>query len=1031
MEHLKLIYETSATLVRFILVDNPLTKGSSLGVFDTHDQQHTAGTDIAELSTVATFSSIHPSHHTSIDDSGPHRGTVADQFHRNLDTYTFGDLTMSTFAALLPSLQATFFSKSQPVAEDVDTIHAPSRSLATETGSENDATVHSVENTPIASGRPSVLRSCSSASSNQSGSPNLEKNAVDELVWKHGERVKYDRETEIRSRKEGKRGLKGKRRGETETFVIVRPPPSSKRALNLQIQLVASTKKNGAEQRESRSASGSSVVSNAATNVAIRALNIADTNQSLSMPTNATGTPREVDFKGIVAPRNTQSRDASPTRAIPGDYNTDTVRNPERTTLHKRTSSRSFDLDIQERKQNLLRNTGQRERPLSLISGSSGQESAIPAGVGNDTLGPQSQSQRDSSDADAASTKEEDARSLDEQAEANAAVPDARPLSRSSSIGSMGSSHSYASTSVSVTSGISLSGLSASSSSSRSGRRGRGNIVPLYNLAVHNVMTTTVTDAGTDSKIAKFHKRSVDIVGLGTLEATEICVKSPADLARRSRHSQSAIASDRVNLAPPISDKAENRQSMEDTGSTGGSSFQSDTNPKTARSNYVVQPESPSKGTAQPPFDRTKKLLGKLFKKKEPTTASSVPLPSPSKQGFQAIAEHLTLPLSPQATRNPFASTAGSSTEYGLPTFGMSPTIVNVPVSSSTSRPRVYTWTVKRWVPAGELTIVNEWTSRLAPLISGDSAASTAALGEVVFEWKKGRSKRSAPVSRTTTRASMQDTQFPAARNRDSLAPLTSKSHPGSAAASRRSSYLEADPKMQAVKASFSRSPSPSMLRKKSSAGESAISTVSSKVSFDDRAFRRDLSEVSQQPTLQARASSPAPSWSSQRAQMQEDEGDESDPEDSETPWICKVYVPGDRVTAPDGPISAKGKTVGTLYPAPHHPRVVAQIKIPVEIGNVATGIGALMAPATSLSHQSSDLTSSINSGLKSSRPGISSPPLTGTSQLQPQQHVEPSFKQEEIVMTEENIKDVVSVTAMWLVSREFGASGKKKKGSC
>jgi hypothetical protein len=450
----------------------------------------------------------------------------------------------------------------------------------------------------------------------------------------------------------------------------------------------------------------------------------------------------------------------------------------------------------------------------------------------------------------------------------------------------------------------------------------------------------------------------------------------------------------------------------------------------------TAQGESPSKGTAQPPFDRTKKLFGKFFKKRETTADLSVPPPSPSKQGFQAIAEHLTSPLSPQATRNPFTSTAGlsaaPSVSYGQPTFGMSPTIVTVPLSPSNRRPRVYTWTVKRWAPAGELTIVNEWTSRLAPLITGESAASTLALGEVVFEWRKGWSKRSPALSRATTRASVHEVPNTPAPNRDSLSPFPLQSRPGSAAASRRSSYLGPDPQHQVANASSSSLASPSLPRKKSSAGESAISTVSSKVSFDDRPFRRDLSEVAQRPMIQARASSPAPSWSSRRAQQQEDEDSESDPEDSETPWICKVYVPGDRVSGSDGSISAKGKTVGTLYPAPHHPRVVAQIKIPVEIGNVATGIGALMAPAP-LSHQSSDLSASVHSGLKSSRPSISSPPATGTSQQQqppPPLHAEPSFKQEEIVMSEENIKDVVSVTAMWLVSREFGAVGKKKKMS-
>ncbi|KAJ9105386.1 hypothetical protein QFC21_001756 [Naganishia friedmannii] len=1004
------------------MLDNPLTKGSYFWYdwyenVDAHDHSQTTSNNFTQSATVLALTSKHTSQHTSINDSEPH-GTVADQLH----LYTFGDIAMSTFAALLPSLQAAFFSKTRP-AEDLETIHAPTESLATETGppNHNDITAleyDSVENTPIATTRPLALRSASSTCSDQSQCSIVETNAVDGLVWKHGERVKYDRESQ--SRKEEKRRTKGKRKAETETFVIVRPPPSSKRTLNLQIQLVANNKKKPVDQRESRSASGSSAASNATTNGALRILDIPDTIQSSSIPTNATGTPREVDFNGKAARRITQSRDTSPTRSVPGQYNVDTARNPERGTLHRRTSSRSLDMDVQERKQNLIRSTGQRDRPVSLLSGSSGNEATGPSAVTHDSRRRRCQSE--SNDIAPLAIKADDECSFDD-----AAIPGAKSLSRCPSNGSLGSSHSNASTSASVVSGIS--GLSASSSGSRTGRKGRGNIIPLYNLAVHNVMTTTVTDAGTDSKIAKFHKRSVDIVGLGTLEATEVCAKSPADLARRSRHSQIAAASDLVTLAPPVAAKAGNRQSMEDPELPTGQSSRTDVNQSSS-----VQGESPSKGTAQPPFDRTKKLFGKLFKKREPATDLSVPLPSPSKQGFHAIAEHLTSPLSPQATRNPFTANAGlpsyPSVHYGQPTFGMSPTLVTVPLSPIGRRPRVYTWTVKRWAPVGELTIVNEWTSRLAPLITGESAASTVALGEVVFEWRKGWSKRDTALSRTTTRASMHEAPNTPAPNRDSLSPFAMQSRPGSAAASRRSSYLGPDSQQLAMNVSPSDPSSPSLPRKRSSAGESAISTVSSKVSFEDRAFRRDLSEVAHRPAIQARASSPAPSWSSRRARQQEDEDGESDPEDSETPWICKVYVPGDRVKGSDGSILAKGKTVGTLYPAPHHPRVVAQIKIPVEIGNVATGIGALMAPA-SLSHQSSDVTASIHSGLKSSRPSISSPPLTGMSQQQPPPlHAEPSFKQEEIVMTEENIKDVVSVTAMWLVSREFGASGKKKKMS-
>ena len=47
-------------------------------------------------------------------------------------------------------------------------------------------------------------------------------------------------------------------------------------------------------------------------------------------------------------------------------------------------------------------------------------------------------------------------------------------------------------------------------------------IVPLYNLSEHNVMTNTVLDAGTDAKVAKLHKRGLEILALAVLECVEV-----------------------------------------------------------------------------------------------------------------------------------------------------------------------------------------------------------------------------------------------------------------------------------------------------------------------------------------------------------------------------------------------------------------------------------------------------------------------------------------------------------------------------
>lgn len=44
-----------------------------------------------------------------------------------------------------------------------------------------------------------------------------------------------------------------------------------------------------------------------------------------------------------------------------------------------------------------------------------------------------------------------------------------------------------------------------------------------------------------------------------------------------------------------------------------------------------------------------------------------------------------------------------------------------------------------------------------------------------------------------------------------------------------------------------------------------------------------------------SRASSPAPSVSTPTRLSNHDDGEESDPEGSETPWVCRLYVPGRR----------------------------------------------------------------------------------------------------------------------------------------
>jgi hypothetical protein len=153
----------------------------------------------------------------------------------------------------------------------------------------------------------------------------------------------------------------------------------------------------------------------------------------------------------------------------------------------------------------------------------------------------------------------------------------------------------------------------------------------------------------------------------------------------------------------------------------------------------------------------------------------------------------------------------------------------------------------------------------------------------------------------------------------------------------------------------------------------------------------------------------------SDEQEHQEEDGDESDPEDSDTPWTCAVSVqrvaPSARQSSMSRPSTATSPSayqqqldqgvrlkVATLSPTPHHPKVVSMLKVPFPLPDIEVDKMAVRRRA---------LTSS---GI--ARPGTS----TG---------------HEGLILTAEEIKDVVSCTGLWLVVREgFGGVGRvSRKG--
>ena len=138
----------------------------------------------------------------------------------------------------------------------------------------------------------------------------------------------------------------------------------------------------------------------------------------------------------------------------------------------------------------------------------------------------------------------------------------------------------------------------------------------------------------------------------------------------------------------------------------------------------------------------------------------------------------------------------------------------------------------------------------------------------------------------------------------------------------------------------------------------------------------------------------------------QYDDGEDSDPEDSETPWICTLKLrrgatavggsPTAGGTQPQPPIlqtQVLRIKVGTVSPTPHHPKVVAMLKVPFPLPDIEVEKMGVIK-----------------------RQGVI-PPQNSTYNG--------------LVLTAEEIKDVVCSTGIWLVVREgFGGVGRvNRKG--
>ncbi|KAG5337598.1 hypothetical protein C0989_009207 [Termitomyces sp. Mn162] len=518
---------------------------------------------------------------------------------------------------------------------------------------------------------------------------------------------------------------------------------------------------------------------------------------------------------------------------------------------------------------------------------------------------------------------------------------------------------------------------SFSSTASTSSRR---TIIPLYSLHAHNVLTNTIVDAGTDAKIAKFLRRGMELVDLAMLEPVEVW-------SDRRRSTQAPQPTPVIRTSRPTSlDRVHNTTAESSVVSLTSSANHQTTTP-------TAKPSTPTGLSVPVPSSSKRNLFGKMFKKKD--SPSATPPASPSRFSPSNSPLQFTKTLTPDPSTTPTARSRGHSRNIsttlspasrtdklryrssspnaralglgllqvpsledqssgngnGLavtrtgsfldenmpipptpqqsdegkilrpPVLGIQPTLSYsysptaggvpepLPVGSlsKTARALMYVWFVKRWfkrraddTDSGRLLGMVQHSRVSSGRGSGFSmTGATVAAGEDVevrFEWKRNSARARARRGRGR------------------------KGKKGE----------EADVEAERGKAPHERMRD----RDKLSHRMSTISHQSVSTNISTSEDGHDQSNI--------------------RNRLEEEDAEDSDPEDSETPWTCTLKIR----RSGTGTRSRQGSTtqansgedelgvlpqepqvlrlkVGTLSPTPHHPKVLGMLKVPFPLPDV------------------------------------------------------------------------------------------------
>lgn len=720
-----------------------------------------------------------------------------------------------------------------------------------------------------------------------------------------------------------------------------------------------------------------------------------------------------------------------------------------------------------------------------------------------------------------------------------------------------------------ASSSTSLSSIASTTSSGTSS--GRRMIVPLYNLSAHNVMTNTVLDAGTDAKVAKFHKRGMEVLALAVLECVEVwpsygrggaaqiaflnaaaasSTNPPSNIMIGSNGADTAVATTPglhdadVLLHTPTS-------SAISLSSNGSHQHQPTTKSKANQNSEPANPHTPTKNTfhsrgnvTPTPSNGAKKIFNRIFKKKDSQNASTVtdsrrgslvvdarltvspppdadaggthsnrnslsgPAPSPTPSHFGNINHNGTTPT-PSGTNTSLgvgitSSVSGASVQSILqpPILGIHPTL-SAPLSPPAGRPTRYIWIVRKWLKGrdggllgGVLRGVNNISAAAGMLADRAGGGSGFAIAnsngnsqnndgsselsgvEVRFEWVRGQSKSQAQKRKVTGQSALGKRRSESAGSSHEETQPTQNIETESMARSRRSIASEGQAEKIKIK-------NKSQTRAKTSTPRASMESRRS-AEKDVEKERESIVSASVSEEVQQGTKNPG-----MVPVFEDDDGEESDPEDSETPWTCTLIISsipvnpaklwelehsggdglaqvpsrrshisnqavdvttqteaplvsntttssGKPSVRPDAPGTLLKLKVGALSPAPHHPKVVAQLKVPyplpdieIETARVRKRVITPSGVARPVSRGRENGGADERERPTSSKGKMLGGGLSGFGGLGGSKGRKEEEEMDGTVLTAEEIKDVLSCTAFWVVVREgFGGVGKvSRKG--